>query len=86
MLGHLQDDSMEDLIDAAKSMTDEDRQKRLAELQGKRQNLNFSYPGKTLGILWKGSFAATIMTFNLQSLYPIKLNKLTLLHSERPKL
>ena len=46
MLAHLQDDSTEDLIDAAKTMTDEDRQKRLAELQGKRQNLYFSDPGK----------------------------------------
>ena len=46
MLAHLQDDSTEDLIDAAKTMTDEDRQKRLAELQGKRQNLHFSDPGK----------------------------------------
>ena len=45
ILSHLQDDSTEDLIDAAKTMTDEDRQKRLAELQGKRQNLDFSYPG-----------------------------------------
>lgn len=46
MLGHLQDDSTEDLIDAAKTMTDEDRQKRLAELQGKRLNLNFSNAGE----------------------------------------
>ena len=46
LLSHLQDESTEDLIDAAKTMTDEDRQKRLSELQGKWLNLNFSNPGK----------------------------------------
>ena len=48
LLGHLQDDSTEDLIDAAKTMTDEERQKRLSELQGKWLNLNFSNPGEGL--------------------------------------
>ena len=48
LLSHLQDESTEDLIDAAKTMKDEDRQKRLSELQGKWLNLNFSNPGKQI--------------------------------------
>ena len=46
LLGHLQDESLEDLVEAAATVTDDERQKRLIELQTKRQALNLTVPGR----------------------------------------
>ncbi|XP_052249024.1 uncharacterized protein LOC127856876 isoform X2 [Dreissena polymorpha] len=44
LLNHLQDESLEDVVEAAATMDDSERQRRLAELQAKRQNLNLTMP------------------------------------------
>ncbi|XP_052781835.1 trichohyalin-like [Mya arenaria] len=44
LLGHLQEDSLEDLVEAASAMTEDERQRRLIELQTKRQALNLTVP------------------------------------------
>ena len=46
LLTHLQDESLDDLVEAAATMTEDERQRRLIELQGKRQNLNLTIQGK----------------------------------------
>lgn len=45
MLYYLQDESLEDLMEAAATMSDDERQRRLIELQGKRHNLNLTVEG-----------------------------------------
>lgn len=50
LLTHLQDESLDDLVEAAATMNDDERQRRLIELQGKRQNLNLTIQGETRGI------------------------------------
>ncbi|XP_053377355.1 trichohyalin-like isoform X2 [Mercenaria mercenaria] len=44
ILNHLQDESLDDLVEAATTMSEDERQRRLIELQGKRQNLNLTNP------------------------------------------
>lgn len=45
ILTHLQDESLDDLVEAAATMSEDERQRRLIELQGKRHNLNLTNPG-----------------------------------------
>ena len=45
ILNHLQDESLDDLVEAAATMSEDERQRRLTELQGKRHNLNLTLPG-----------------------------------------
>lgn len=45
LLNVLMDESLPELIEAAQMMTDEEKQKRLMELQGKRRSLNLDMPG-----------------------------------------
>ncbi|XP_060592636.1 LOW QUALITY PROTEIN: trichohyalin-like, partial [Ruditapes philippinarum] len=44
ILNHLQDESIDDLVEAAATMSEDERQRRLTELQGKRHNLNLTNP------------------------------------------
>ncbi|KAH3892174.1 hypothetical protein DPMN_016286 [Dreissena polymorpha] len=52
LLNHLQDESLEDVVEAAATMDDSERQRRLAELQAKRQNLNLTMPGMSMKITY----------------------------------
>ncbi|KAL4226590.1 hypothetical protein ACF0H5_014574 [Mactra antiquata] len=44
LLNFLQDESLDDLVEVAATMSEDERQRRLIELQGKRQNLNLTNP------------------------------------------